>query len=106
LPSGGVEKHPCIILSNNEINSIESGFVAVMMTSTFDPDDEYTFVIKDDMVNKPLSKPCAVRLHLIGNFMNRDIISNTYHGYEILKNPFNRIIANINSITFGIKLEM
>ncbi len=34
LPSDGrLEKHPVIILSNEEINNGESGFVAVMMTS-------------------------------------------------------------------------
>tara|TARA_R110002072_G_scaffold279545_1_gene441537 strand:+ start:172 stop:369 length:198 start_codon:yes stop_codon:yes gene_type:complete len=45
--------HPAIVLSNKLVQEVEGYFVCVMMTSS-DYDDEFSFVIKDNMLTKPL----------------------------------------------------
>lgn len=107
LPSDGrTEKHPVIILSNNEINNAESGFVGVMMTSqSHYQDDEYSFELDDSMFTKPLGTAfSAARIHLIGNFVNKDIITNRNSGNQMRIEPFKRLLVNINRTTFNLKI--
>jgi hypothetical protein len=102
-PDGEYLRHPCIVLSNDTINDEEQGFVAVMLTSQERyKDDLYSFEISDKMLNKPHSKKfCAARLHLVGNFLYDDIISNSHSGVEINIDSFNRLLSQINRITFN-----
>lgn len=107
LPSDGrTEKHPVIVLSNEEINNDEEGFVAVMMTSQEHyKDDEYSFDLDNTMFTKPLGTPySAARVHLIGNFMNSDIIPNRNSGNQMRVEPFKRLLVNINKTTFNLKI--
>lgn len=48
---GGI--HPAIVLSNKLVQEIEGYFICVIMT-TKKSNDEFTFVIKDDMLVNPL----------------------------------------------------
>jgi hypothetical protein len=109
LPDDGrQEKHPVIVLSNNEINSQENGFVAIMMTSqVVYRGDEYSFELNDTMFNIPLSKPfSAVRLHLIGNFMDTDVIRNQFSNNYMKEEPFKRLLTHINGTTFKFKISI
>lgn len=103
-PDGKLLNHPVIVISNDDINQHESGFIGVMMTSEESyKGDEYSFELSDDMFTKPLGKKfSAVRLHLIGNFINKDIIKNGNSGNQIKKTDFNRLMVNINNTTFNL----
>ncbi len=108
LPSDGrLEEHPVIVLSNDEINEIEDGFVAVMMTSQEKfRDDEYSFELDDSMFTKPLGKKfSAVRLHLVGNFIENDVISNFKTGNQMKLEPFKRLLVHLNRTTFGLQIS-
>ncbi len=103
-PDGKLLNHPVIVISNDDINQHEGGFIGVMMTSEESyKGDEYSFELSDDMFTKPLGKKfSAVRLHLIGNFINNDIIKNANSGNQIKKTDFNRLMVNINNTTFNL----
>ena len=107
-PDGKVLPHPCIVLSNEEINEYESGFVAVMLTSEIRyKGDEYSFEILDDMLTKPHKKKfCAARMHLIGNFIYRDVIINSQSGAEMRTDAFRRLVTSINKVTFKLNMEL
>ena len=77
--------HPAIVLSNKLVQEVEGYFVCVMMTST-DFDDEFSFVIDDNMLIRPLKRPhCEARCHLI-NFVPIDsIISVSYTHLDVYK---------------------
>lgn len=47
--------HPAIVISNKLVQDVEGYFVCIMMTSK-DHDDEFSFVITDDMVVNPLNR--------------------------------------------------
>lgn len=51
-PDGEHLNHPAVIISNNDINEHEGGFIAVMMTSN-DTKDMYSFPVTDEMVTTP-----------------------------------------------------
>lgn len=102
LPDGTFKPHPVIVLSNSDINELEGGFVAVMMTSQIHyKGDDYSFVVNDSMFTKPLQKPfSAIRIHLISSFSNKDILSNQNVGNQMRVQPFYRLIEHINEFTF------
>ncbi len=92
--------HPAIVLSNKLVQEIEGYFVCVMMTSS-DVDDEFSFVIKDDMLTKPLNREhCEARCHLI-NFVPIDAIIVNRHRNQIKVKPFKDLIKKINNSTFS-----
>lgn len=103
LPADGdLKQHPVIVLSNNDINEEEGGFVAVMMTSKEHyKGDDYSFELDDSMFTKPLGKPfSAIRLHLISNFMDTDVISNSNSGNQMKIEAFRRLVTLINKVAF------
>jgi PemK-like, MazF-like toxin of type II toxin-antitoxin system len=108
-PDGKFLRHPCIVLSNEEINEEEEeGFIGVMLTSQSDyRDDEYSFEIHNDMLTKPHDLPfCAARMHLIGYFLYKDIIKNSKWGTEIRSDPFRRLVTLINRTTFQMQMQL
>lgn len=106
-PDGRFEEHPVIVLSNSEINDYEEGFIGVMMSTT-NPDDEYSFEIRDDMVTVPFNdnRHREIRLHLIGNFINKDVRNGTHKRNLLKEDHFRRLIVLINEITFGMEVKL
>lgn len=106
-PDGRTENHPVVILSNTEINNFEEGFTAVMMSTT-NPDDEFSFPVLDEMLNLPYAdgKHREVRIHLIGSFINKDVIKSTRNRTFIKSQHLRRIITQINEITFGFDVNV
>jgi mRNA-degrading endonuclease toxin of MazEF toxin-antitoxin module len=106
-PDGEYKNHPVVVLSNSDINAYEQGFVAAMMTTT-NPDDEYSFEIKDSMLTRPYNdrRHREIRMNLIGYFLDGDVIPST-HPRAILKTEhLKRLITQINTSTFGFDVEV
>lgn len=92
--------HPAIVISNKLVQEVEGYFVCVMMTSQ-DYDDEFSFLITDDMVMKPLNKPHSeARCHLI-NFVPIDAILKNSHSNQLKVEAFKDLIKKINRSTFS-----
>lgn len=101
LPQG-IINHPVIVLSNDDAIQREDSFIGVMMTSQ-NFDDEYSFVLSSEMLNKPFPKKqihCEVRLHLIGYFQSIHVIKNSNYNTQIKKTYFDQIIKQINELVF------
>jgi mRNA-degrading endonuclease toxin of MazEF toxin-antitoxin module len=97
---GGI--HPAIVLSNKLVQEIEGYFVCVMMTSK-NWDDEFSFVINDSMVIKPLKREhCEARCHLI-NFVPIDAIVKNKNSNQLRIDAFKDLINQINNTTFSVK---
>ena len=104
-PDGEHLNHPAVILSNSEINAIENGFVAVMLTHT-NHDDEFSFEVDDEMFTSSLNDNChqEIRLHLIAYFLDDDVLRNSHGINKIKTEPFKRLVTQINSATFNLPL--
>jgi mRNA-degrading endonuclease toxin of MazEF toxin-antitoxin module len=95
----GVEPHPAIVISNNDINENENTFVAVMMTTT-KIDDEYSFWTNDDMFSIKPKRKGQVRLHLVSTFTKKDVMGKygtiRQKYLEIIIDKIYRDVLNIN----------
>lgn len=102
LPQGS-EKHPAIILSNNNINQLEEGFVCAMMT-TYEHNDEYSFVITKEMLLYPKAQPkhSEVRCHLINFFPYHKIILSRGSRSKLKMEYFKELLEQISATTFSI----
>jgi hypothetical protein len=107
-PDGEGKFHPVVILSNEEINTDESGFTAVMMT-TNSPDDEYSFEITSKMVAPEYNDDVRhreVRMHLIGYFLDKDVQKNSQPRRILREEHLKRLVTQINEITFGFSIDL
>lgn len=106
-PDGKFLAHPALIISNSDINEIEEGFTAVMITHA-DHDDEYSFLIDDKMFSKPMGDKShqEIRLHLISYFLDKDVIPNRHGSNKMKTEHFKRVITQINSETFDIPVSI
>ena len=98
LPDGGFKPHPVIIISNNDINEYEDGFIGVMLSSSAVSDD-YSFLLEDKMLSKNPKRRIQVRCHLISLIPESEITGR--HGNikrEYLKQVINKIITNVFNI--------
>ena len=93
----GFEPHPCLVLSNNNINKYED-FCIVVMLSTTKRNDDYSYHIEDYMLTKRPKKKGQVRCHLIAMASKAGILSR-YGRFK--KQYLTEIIEQIKSTVFS-----
>ena len=98
LPEGKFKPHPVIIISNNDINEYEDGFIAVMLSSS-PKEDNYSYFIEDYMFTKKPKIKTQVRCHLISLIPESEIIGK--HG-NVKKEYLKDIILKITQEVFSI----
>jgi len=91
LPEGN-QKHPCLIISSNEVQSNESFFIGVMLSSTTNEDD-FTLWLNDDDLTVPAKKKTQVRCHIINTFKKEDIIGKPVS--KMKRKPFEKVLDKI-----------
>lgn len=92
--------HPAIVISNRLVQETEGYFVCVMITSK-NHNDEFSFIITDDMVVNPMNRThCEARCHLI-QFVPTDAIITNNHNNQLKLNSFKELIQKINDSTFS-----
>jgi len=99
LPKGEFKPHPVIAISNNDVNQYEDAFIGMMISSTA-PNDEFSFLLNNEMLTKPTKKPCQVRCQLISLIPESQVIGK--HG-SIKKKYLKEIIEKINESVFNIE---
>lgn len=94
--------HPAIIISNEEVYDIETGYICVIMTSSKNFIDKFTFEITDDMLERPNNKDYSqARCHLV-TFVYEQHLSNKNNAKNTLKpNSVERLISFINQASFS-----
>lgn len=107
LPQGRLA-HPVIVLSKEEaIEQEEGAFIGVMMTSK-DYDDEFSYPLTNDMLTRPFHpgiKHSEVRLHLVGFFLESDVIRNAHDHTQIKTHEFKSLVKYIAALAFHIWQE-
>ena len=74
LPNGKFQNHPALVLSNQNVLDAEDIFYVVMI-STKEYNDEFTFELSNAMLSKPLSKKSYVKCQLIQSYTINEVIS-------------------------------
>lgn len=73
FPNGITKPHMAIVVSNDELQDTEDFFYIAMISSkNYNP--QYTYLLENDMLTKPLSKKSYVICQLIGGYTERDVV--------------------------------
>ena len=97
-------EHPFIVLSTNESNNHENTFVAVMITSSKEYYDDYSFDLTDEMFERPLIKSDShVRMHLITLCLTEDISG--YKKNTMKSMYFKQLMQSIGDLIFNYNFE-
>lgn len=68
------------------------------MISTIDWQDEFSFPLTKEMVEPSMSKPCEVRLHMVGGFPAENVSPDRQ---KMKPTAFKRLLREINEVVFG-----
>ena len=98
LPQGNLA-HPVLVISNNDINEFEGSFIGLMGT-TDHLNDEYAFLLTEEMLTKPMPQQTELRCHLISFFHDKDVISK--YGSSVKKEVMKLILDQIYNTSFKI----
>ncbi len=92
--------HPFIVLSINEANNHEDTFVAVMITTSSNFYDDYSFDLTDEMFEKPLNKNNShVRMHLFNLCLPEEIIGKQIN--RMKSKYFTELMKTIGCLVFN-----
>lgn len=94
--------HPAIIISNQDVYGTEEGYVCVMMTSSENFIDKFTFEITDDMLERPNNKEFSqARCHLVTFVWESQLYDQNNAKNTLKSTAIDRLIAHINEHTFN-----
>jgi mRNA-degrading endonuclease toxin of MazEF toxin-antitoxin module len=98
--SGRIEKHPAVIISNEEVYEQDECYICVMMT-TSKRIDLFTFMIEDEMLVSPNNKDFAqARCHLVTNVMKSLVVNNSKRNR--MKSDFvNKLVVQIQAVALS-----
>jgi hypothetical protein len=103
LPQTGLNKHPFIVLSILEANQQDDTFVAVMITSSTQTKDDFSFDLTNDMFEQPLDKAgCHVRGHLILSSPNYAVIRKVN---TMKATAFKHLMQHLGDLVFNSRFE-
>jgi len=101
LPDGQILVHPALVLSSEELQDYEDGMFYAVLISSKNHYPELTLEIKDEWLNKPLSKQSYFITHIVSMF-NVDNVMTRYNNY-IKDKYFDEILDKIICTLFGRK---
>jgi len=101
LPDGQILVHPALVLSSEELQDYEDGMFYAVLISSKNHYPELTLEIKNEWLNKPLSKQSYFITHILSMF-NVDDVMNRYNNY-IKDKYFDEILDKIIYTLFDRK---
>jgi len=100
MPDGRVLTHMALVLSADDIQDYEDGLFYAVLISSKNHYPELTIPIKNEWLNKPLSKESFFVTHIVKDFNVADVI-NTYSNFikaDIFPSLVKQIACNITNI--------
>ena len=93
LPDGSFKLHPALIVSNDELQENEDGFIyMVLISSKLNINLRYAYTLTSEMLSFEMEKPSYVKCQIIAGYTQRDVIRK----FGVIKQPyFDEIIDKI-----------
>ena len=96
------DTHPAVIISNQDVYDTDEGYVCVIMTSSKEFIDKFTFEITENMLQRPNNKGFSqARCHMITFVRESHLVDKNYPKNTLKPNAVERLIAFINEETFS-----
>lgn len=84
LPNGEFKPHPALIISNDHLQEVEEGCIYLVLISSKNYNEEFSYPLSDEMLSFKLSKQSYVKSHILSGNTTRDIVRKM--GY--IKKPY------------------
>lgn len=102
LPDGRILPHMALVLSTNDIQDAEDGLFYAVLISSKNHFPEYTIPIKNEWLNKPLSKHSFFITHIVKDFNVEDVMAryNNFIKHPYFEDIVKHIVHNITDIDY------
>lgn len=97
LPDGKVLAHPALVISCDELQTIEPGLFYAVLVSSKNIIPELTIPIKSEWLSSPLTKASYFVTHIVNSFIVNDVVArhNCFLRQPYFDQVVDKVIANI-----------
>ena len=97
LPDGSIKPHMALVLSTEKLLHAEEGMFYAVLISSKNINPEFTMEIRNEWLNKPLSKQSYFVTHIVSQFNCDDVIArhNCFLRQPFFDQVIDRIIGTI-----------
>lgn len=97
LPDGKVQAHPALVISCDELQTIEPGLSYAVLVSSKNIIPELTIPIKSEWLSSPLPKASYFVTHIVNSFNVDEVVSrhNCFLRLPYFDQVVDKVIANI-----------
>ncbi|MBR1504775.1 MAG: type II toxin-antitoxin system PemK/MazF family toxin [Prevotella sp.] len=103
LPDGQIKPHMALVLSSEKLQEAEDGMFYAVLISSKNINPEFTIQIKNEWLNKPLSKQSFFVTHIVSYYRTDEVIQsfNNFVKAQFFDAIMNKVILSM----FDIELE-
>jgi hypothetical protein len=102
LPDGSIKPHMALVLSSERLLNAEDGMFYAVLISSKNINPEFTMEIKDEWLNKPLSKQSFFVTHIVTYYRVDEVIQ-SFNNF-VKKDYFDAIMNKVILSMFDIEL--
>ena len=102
LPDGSIKPHMALVLSTEKLLYAEDGMFYAVLISSKNKNPEFTMQIRNEWLNKPLSKQSYFVTHIV-SFYRTDEVIQSFNNY-VKKQFFDAIMNKVIYSMFDIDL--
>ena len=102
LPDGQVNPHMALVLSTEKLLQAEDGMFYAVLISSKNINPEFTLEIKNEWLNKPLSKQSYFVTHIV-SYYRTDEVMQSFNNF-VKKDFFDTIMNKVILSMFDIEL--
>lgn len=102
LPDGEIKPHMALVLSTDKLQNAEDGMFYAVLISSKNINPEFTLEIKNEWLNKPLSKKSFFVTHIVTYYRTDEVIQ-SFNNF-VKKDYFDAIMNKVILSMFDIEL--
>lgn len=102
LPDGSIKPHMALVLSTEKLLNAEDGMFYAVLISSKNLNPEFTLEIKNEWLNKPLSKQSFFVTHIVTYYRTDEVIQ-SFNNF-VKKEHFDDIVNKVILSIFDIEL--
>ena len=93
LPDGKILPHPALVISCDDLQTVEPGLFYAVLISSKNHIPELTIPIKSEWLSTPLPKESFFVTHIVNPFNEKDIVS--HFNCFLLKQHFDQVVDKV-----------
>ena len=103
LPDGEIKPHMALVLSTEKLQDAEDGMFYAVLISSKNLNPEFTLEIKNEWLNKPLSKQSYFVTHIVSYYRTDEVVQ-SFNNF-VKADYFDAIMNKVILSMFDIELE-